>query len=96
MTKTFQLLGGALGVDLPDGRSLRADRRGRVVVDDADAAAFRGSSAMRRYDAIIEVASYRRVSGPDDRVCDCGFAPWPWQRECPRCGDALPALAESS
>lgn len=89
---TYQLLPGALGLDLPDGRSVQADRRGRVVVDEDDARAIRGSSAFRRYDSLIELAPGRFASAPDSPSCDgCGFVPWHWQRTCPRCGHALGA-----
>lgn len=86
---TFQLLGGARGVDFPDGTSLKADRRGRITVPEEMAVAIRGSAAKHRYDAILEVAPMRQTSRPGDFICGCGFAPWPWQHECPRCGEAF-------
>lgn len=78
-----------MGVDLPDGRSLKADRRQSITVDDTTAAQIRASSAMRRYDAIIEVRSRGAVPTRDDYVHECGFAPWPWQTDCPRCGGTI-------
>ena len=86
---TFTLLGGAVGIDLPDGRSIKADHRGRVQVDDRDAAAIRQSSAMQHYDAILTVAPGRFSSTPDEQACGCGYVPWPWITVCPRCGDPL-------
>jgi hypothetical protein len=86
---TFQLLPGAMGVDLPDGRSIKADRRGRIVVDDDAARQIAGSSAMHRYDSIIQVAPGRFASAPEAQSCHCGFVPWPWTTVCPRCGDPL-------
>jgi hypothetical protein len=85
----FQLLPGAKGLDFPGGTSLKADRRGRITVSDEQAAAIRGSAAKRRYDAIIEVAPMRHVSTPGEATCGCGFAYWPWQKSCPRCGADL-------
>ncbi len=86
---TFQLLQGARGLDFEGGGSLRADKRGRVQVSEETAAAIRSSAAMHRYDAIVEVAPGRYASGRDEPTCDCGFAPWPWHRTCPRCGAVL-------
>ncbi len=87
---TFQLLPGARGLDFEGGASLRADGRGRVTVSEETARAIRGSSAMHRYDAIVEVAPGRYGTLPVDRTCGCGFAPWPWQASCPRCGADIP------
>ena len=86
---TFQLLPGAVGVDLPDGRSVKADRRGRINVEDRDAAAISGSSALQFYDSIIKVAPGRFAAAPDEPSCACGYVPWPWVTVCPRCGDPL-------
>lgn len=85
----FQLFPGARGLDFDGGGSLRADKHGRVNVDEATAQRIRTSSAMHRYDAIVEVRPGRFRPRPDDKVCACGFNPWPWQRECPRCGAEL-------
>lgn len=81
---------GGRGLDLPDGTRLKADGRHRVRVTDEQAAAIRGSSALRRYDALIEVAPGRGWASASEYVHPCGFAPWPWQTVCPRCGDPLP------
>jgi hypothetical protein len=89
VTKTFTLLNGARGLDFPDGRSIQADSRGRVVVSDEQAAAIKGSAAMHRYDAILEIAPMRHTSHPEDRACECGFVPWPWQKSCSRCGSTI-------
>jgi hypothetical protein len=89
LTKTFSLLGGAMGLDFNNGANVRADRRGRVVVSDAQAAEIRGSAAMKRYDAIIEVAPMRPTHVSGDRVCPCGYAPWKYQHVCPKCGSKL-------
>ena len=91
MSRTLQLLPGALGLDFPDGSSVKADRRGRVTVSDEQAAAVHTSSAKHRYDAIIEVAPMRTHSRPEDPACGCGFVYWRWQRgkDCPRCGSKL-------
>ncbi len=86
---TFQLLPGAFGLDFPGGRHARADRRGRVTVDEETARLVRASSAARRYDALLEVAPGRFRPRAGDRACPCGFSPWPWQSACPRCGAAL-------
>ncbi len=88
---TFQLLGGAKGLDFPGGASLKADKRGRVTVSEEAARLIRGSAAMVRYDAILEVAPARFHAKPDDFTCGCGFSPWSWQKVCPRCGTALEA-----
>jgi hypothetical protein len=85
----FVLLPGARGLDFDGGGRIQADRRHRVKVDDSTAAAIRGSAAMRRYDAIIEVVPGGSSASPGDYVHDCGFAPWPWQEACPRCGDPI-------
>jgi hypothetical protein len=86
----FQLLPGARGVDLPDGSSVQADRRGIVNVSDAQASAIKGSSAARRYDAVFELAPARGFSSRDEFTCPtCGFAPWPWATECSKCGAAF-------
>jgi hypothetical protein len=92
---TFQLLGGARGVDLPGGRSIQADRHGRVIVDDAAARQIRGSAAMRRYDAVLEVIPGGSLAKATDYVHVCGFTPWPWQDVCPRCGGELPSREEA-
>ncbi len=85
----FRLLPGAMGVDLPGGRSLKADRHSTITVDDATAAQIRSSSAMRRYDAIIEVQRRGAIPSRADYVHPCGFAPWDWQTTCPRCGQSI-------
>jgi hypothetical protein len=90
----FQLLPGAVGIDLPDGSSIKADRTGQVRVDDHAAEAIRGSAAMRRYDAIVEVppAGFAGVRGAGEAACaGCNFRAWPWQKTCPRCGGPLEA-----
>jgi hypothetical protein len=89
MTRTFTLLNGAMGLDFNDGTSIKADHRGRVVVSDEKAAEIKGSAAMRRYDAILEVTPMGHTSRPDDPHCACGFSYWPWQHECPKCGSKL-------
>lgn len=87
----FQLMPGATGLDLPDGRRLSVDRRGQVEVDDHAARDILGSAAYRRYDALLEVAPGRFFPTRADLVCACGFTPWPWQATCPRCGANLTA-----
>jgi hypothetical protein len=89
----FQLLPGALGMDMPDGRKIQADRRGRVRVDDQTARAIVGSAAYRRYDAMIPLAAGRFYPPADSFVCGCGFSPWPWQDTCPRCGTTFKSEA---
>jgi hypothetical protein len=83
---TYQLLPGATGVDFPGSARLHADRRGRINVTDEQAAAIHGSAAKRRYDALLEVAPMRPSARRGDLVCPCGFAPWAYQKSCPRCG----------
>ena len=78
-----------MGLDFRDGTNVRADRRGRVVVSDAQAAEIQGSAAMKRYDAIIGVAPMRPTHVSGDRVCPCGYAPWRYQHVCPKCGSEL-------
>ncbi len=85
---TFVMLDGARGMDMPDGRSLRGDRHHRVTVDDKDAALIRSSSAMHRYDAIVEVKGIG-IATRDEPTHPCGFAYWPWQSTCPRCGGPI-------
>ena len=76
-----------MGLDFPEGGSVKADRRGRVTVSDEQAAAIRGSAAMRRYDAIVELAPMRPSSvRPRGVICECGVALWSWQDHCPKCG----------
>lgn len=84
----FVMLDGARGMDMPDGRSLRGDRHHGVTVDERDAALIRSSSAMRRYDAIVEVKG-GGLPTRDEPTHPCGFAYWPWQMTCPRCGDPI-------
>ncbi len=86
---TFQLLPGARGMDFDGGGSVYADKHGRVKVSEEAAERIRGSSAYRRYDAILEVAPARFHSAPQDFTCGCGFAPWQWQTTCPKCGASL-------
>jgi hypothetical protein len=82
----FQLLPGAKSIKMPDGRTIVADRRGRVTVDDNSARAISGSAAMRRYDAILPVAPGRYAgTGTGGGECSCGFALWPWHTACPKC-----------
>lgn len=82
----FQLLPGAKGLDFPEGVTLRPDARGRLKVNDTVAARIRGSAAFRRYDTMVEVAPARFHAELDAFACECGFSPWPWQNDCPRCG----------
>lgn len=85
----FVMLPGAKGLDFDGGGRIQADKRHRVRVDDRTAAAIRGSAAMRHYDAILEVTPGSHWSDPNEYVHPCGFAPWPWQEICPRCGDPI-------
>ena len=78
-----------MGLDFNSGANVRADRRGRIVVSDEQAAEIRGSAAMRRYDAIQEIAPMRPTHVKGARVCPCGYAPWSWQKSCPKCGSEL-------
>jgi hypothetical protein len=80
----FALLGGARGVDFDGGGGIRADSRGRIHVTDEQAAAIRGSSALRRYDAIIEVKPARATKTATRMHCRRGL--WDWESICPRCG----------
>lgn len=90
MVTRFQLLPGAVGIDLPGGRTAKANSRGVVTVaSDSAAQEIRESSAMKRYDAIIEKTTRFGAIKDFRQACPCGFAPWPWQRTCPRCGDSL-------
>jgi hypothetical protein len=83
----FQLFPGSTGVDLDGGGSIKADHHGRITVSDAVAERIRGSSALRRYDAIIEIPPSRGQASSDDRMCpDCGRRTlWTWQQRCGRC-----------
>jgi hypothetical protein len=86
----FQLLPGAKSIAMPDGRTIAADRRGRVRVDDSDAHAIAGSAAKRRYDAIQPVGTtFRGMGERTTRECACGHSPWPWVTTCPKCGSDL-------
>jgi hypothetical protein len=78
-----------MSLDFHDGSSVKADRRGRVVVSDAQAAEIEGSAAMKRYDAIVGVAPMRPTHVKGARVCPCGYAPWGYQHQCPKCGSDL-------
>ncbi len=80
----FALLGGARGVDFDGGGSLRANSRGRIHVTDEQAAAIRGSSAARRYDAVVEVKPARASTTATRSCCRRGL--WDWEATCPRCG----------
>lgn len=87
----FQLFPGARGLDFEGGGSVKADHRGRIKVSDEQAERIRGSSAMHRYDSIIEIAPGRYTPKPDDRTCPaCGRTAWPWHTVCARCGEPLP------
>jgi hypothetical protein len=80
----FALLGGARGVDFDGGGSIRADSRGRIHVTDEQAAAIRGSSALHRYDALIEVKPSHATTTAARSCCRRGL--WDWEQTCPRCG----------
>jgi hypothetical protein len=88
----FQLLPGARGMDFPDGRSMQADKHGRVEVDDVTARQIKGSAAYRRYDGMFQVAEGRFFPTTNSPSCGCNFTPWPWQTVCPKCGASLENL----
>ena len=80
----FALLGGARGVDFDGGGGLKADKRGRIHVTDEQAAAIRGSSAARRYDALVEIRSAGRTQTASRTHCRRGM--FEWESTCPKCG----------
>ena len=81
----FALLGGARGVDFDGGGGLKADKRGRIHVTDEQAAAIRGSSAARRYDALVEIKPSRASKMTGTRT-HCRRSLWDWESTCPKCG----------
>jgi hypothetical protein len=93
MTRRFQLLPGARGLDFENGDSVRADRRGAVTLTDEQAAKIKTSSAKHRYDSIVEIAPARFHPGRSDPTCSsCGRTYWGWQKSCGKCGASLEAV----
>ena len=85
----FQLLPGARSLAFNGGDTVYADRRGMVRVSDEQASEIRRSSALRRYDSMVEIAPVRGFAKRDEDVCLCGFAYWPWTATCPKCGAVI-------
>lgn len=68
-------------LEFADG-SKYAVRDGYAELPDAKAGlAQRANVAVRRRHAFRSAA--------DVAACACGFAAWPWQARCPRCGAGL-------
>lgn len=91
----FVLINGARGIDLDGGGSVQADHRGRIKVSDEVAERIRGSSALKRYDAILEIRPGRGFGRVSDRI-HCGRTMWAWESTCPKCGAPVPAEEGSS
>ena len=91
----FVLINGARGIDLDGGGSVQADHRGRIKVSDEVAERIRGSSAMHRYDAIVEILPGRGSGRATDRL-HCRRTLFDYEATCPRCGTPVPYQEGSS
>jgi hypothetical protein len=89
--KQYSLPRGATGIDHHSGRSFRARPNGRVDLPDNVAKDFEKNGALRHYDVIAATGAPVGLGRKDDRMCTtCGFTPWEWQDDCPRCGTKIP------
>lgn len=93
MTERFRLAKGVMGLQLPDGRKVDADKHGMIVLSDRDAKHAREASGdtllLSRQDSSTRMASTRGKECPE-----CLFGMWGWQYECPRCGWQEPPGAD--
>lgn len=82
------------GLQTYDGKKHDADKRGLVTLDDRYRRDIK--LANKDWDGIAPAEGVMFRSSADDPACECGFVPWPWQDECPRCHADLTVLERSA
>jgi len=83
---TLSVAPGCVGVELPNGKKIDADKNGKVIVDDPKVERFALKSGVGQMGAIART-TYNYSSAPGGtRVCTgCSFRGFAWQDTCPRC-----------
>lgn len=69
-------------VQMKDGTQYPVGRDGHVVIT-------RGDHRAEMDRCGEDGAGHATTFGGQGLPCPCGHVAWPWQRECPRCGQVL-------
>jgi hypothetical protein len=79
---------GCTGFDFADGTRVDASKAGKLILTDAQSAAFRKDG---NYDFIGSNGYCPPANAhlPANDCPTCGFAAWPWQKDCPKCSTVL-------
>jgi hypothetical protein len=81
--------GGAYGIQMRDGTTYDADRKGYIdVTNPAHLDQIRKNPVMRDVGLRVDQVDFRLTV--DENVCpSCGFSGFRWQRTCPKDGTEL-------
>lgn len=93
---TLSVPSNVIGVELPNGQKLDANKQGKIHIDDprVERQAMKSSAASM---GIVSRTAYSfDTPSTETRVCvGCSFRGWPWQDTCPKCNDSMTSLEEA-
>jgi hypothetical protein len=87
---TLSVAPGCIGVELPNGKKIDADKHGKVIVDDPKVEKYALKSGAAKMGAVTRT-SFNFNSGNDTgKICgSCFFRGFSWQSTCPRCNEKM-------
>lgn len=92
---TFSVPPGCMGVELPGGKKIDADKRGHVNIEETRDQKWAMKSGNATIGAFARTAITFRTNS-ESKFCDtCFFEGFKWQTECPHCGSTMTTLKET-
>ena len=79
-----------MGIELPNGQKLDANKSGHIVTDDPRVEKLAKKSTVGQMGALgTRTYNFSNVN-QESRICrSCSFVGWVWQTQCPKCHDEM-------
>lgn len=87
---------GCVGVELPNGQKLDADKSGRVKIDDPRVEKFALKSVHAQNGVVSRTTlGFGSVKGNSSACTSCTFTGFAWHTVCPKCGSEMKQVMET-
>lgn len=87
---TLSLPSNAVGVELPNGKKIDADKNGKVIIDDPKEEKMALKSGAAAIGIVARQAfSFDNPEHPSRFCRGCSFRGFEWQKVCPKCNDKM-------
>jgi hypothetical protein len=92
---TLSVAPGCIGVELPNGKKIDADKSGKVVIDDPKVEKFALNSSAGKMGAVTRTSFNFNTRNDNGKVCQtCSFTGFKWQTICPKCNNEMTIKTE--